>query len=307
MKNLKKLLWVVFAVIVVFIAVLPLIVNKEVDTLDEETRIEAPGEFVNLDQGITHYEEAGLDTARTVLLVHGFSVPYYIWDPTFEALKNSGFHVIRFDLFGRGYSDRPNLLYNRDLFTKQIADLLNALNIENPIDIVGLSMGGPIVAQFTDRYPEKVNKVILIDPLHEAVNISVLKYPVIGEYLMNVYFAQSMKKKQLNDFYRPENFPDWPAKFLVQMNFKGFKRAILSSLRNYMSEDKLADYIQLGQLQKQVLLIWGEDDKTLPFEGNERIREVVECEFMSVKEAGHLPHMEHPELVHTKIIDFLHK
>lgn len=305
MKNRKSIIRNVILAVILFIAVLPVILNKEKLQLNEETRKEAPGDFVTLPVGVTHFQEAGSDTARTVLLVHGFSVPHYIWDPTFEALRNNGFHVIRLDLFGRGFSDRPEITYNQNLFTNQIADLLMALHIDKPIDIIGLSMGGPIVTQFTDKYPEKVNKVILIDPVHEAVNISVLKYPVIGEYMMNVYFAQSMKKKQLKDFYHPENFPDWPSKFLSQMKYKGFKKAILSTLRNYMSEDKLVDYVKLGQLQKSVLLIWGEDDQTLPFKGNERIREVVECEFLSVKKAGHLPHMEHPDVVNARIIDFL--
>jgi pimeloyl-ACP methyl ester carboxylesterase len=91
------------------------------------------------------------------------------------------------------------------------------------------------------------------------------------------------------------------------MKYKGFKRAILSTLRNYMNEDKLPVFIKLGELNKKVLLIWGENDKTTLFEGNVRIREVLDCEFQSIKESGHLPHLEHPEIVHSKIIHFLNE
>ena len=305
MNKSKRITRIVIAIIVLVIAVLPVVRNSETEVLSLESRKDAPGEFIDLPMGITHCQDVGADTSRTVLLVHGFSVPFYLWDPTFEALQKQGFRVIRFDLYGRGYSDRPDLIYDKDLFEKQISDLLDALEIKEPIDFVGASMGGAIVSEYAVKYPEKVNKLILVDPVHEPVNISILKLPLLGEYITNIYFAPSLPSKKMDDFYYPENHADWSEKFKVQMKYKGFKRALLSTLRNYMNEDKLPTYTKLGQLNKEVLLMWGEDDKTLPFEGNERIRKVVKCEFMSVKEAGHLPHLEYPELVNKRIIEFL--
>jgi pimeloyl-ACP methyl ester carboxylesterase len=307
MRKLKTFLWILLAIVCIFILTLPVMLNQETEILNPENRKEAPGQFINLTNGITHYEAFGSDTAQTVLLVHGFSVPFYMWDQTFEFLKENGFHVIRFDFFGRGYSDRPDVVYNSELFTQQIADLLTALKIDKPIDIIGLSMGGPVVTEFANKYPEKVRKVTLIAPLNEPLNISVLNVPILGEYLTNVYFAPSLSKGQLDDFSKPEEHAEWPDKFKPQMKYKGFKRALLSTLRNYMNYDKLPVYSELGKQDKKVLLIWGENDKTTPYEGNLRIREVVECDFLSIKEAGHLPHLEYPELVHSKIIRFLNE
>ena len=93
----------------------------ETEELNEATRASAPGSFVQLSDGCTHYElgnsllpagapfgdNKGKGVRAPVVLVHGFSVPYFIWDPTFEFLTKSGFRVLRYDLFGRGYSDRP--------------------------------------------------------------------------------------------------------------------------------------------------------------------------------------------------------
>ena len=305
MRKLKATLLILLAIVIITILVLPAIFNKETEVLNSENRQDAPGEFVELPNGVAHYEMLGPDTAQTVLLVHGFSVPSYIWDPTFKALTEQGFRVVRFDLFGRGYSDRPDAVYDGELFTQQIADLLSALKIDGPVDIVGLSMGGPIVSEFVAKNPGKVRKVVLISPFNEGANISVLNTPVIGEYLMNVYFMPALAKNQLEDFVKPEEHADWPAKFEPQMQYKGFKRAILSTLQNYMGEDKLPVFSKLDEQNKEVLLIWGEDDITTPYRGSERIREVVECEFLSVKEAGHLPHLEHPGLVNSRIISFL--
>lgn len=307
MRKLKTSLLILLALVCIAILILPAIFNKETEVLNPENRRNAPGEFISLSNGITHYEMFGHDTAKTVLLVHGFSVPGYIWDPTFKALTENGFQVIRFDLFGRGYSDRPDLDYNSELFTQQIADLLIALKIDKPIDIIGLSMGGPIVSEFANKYPEKVRKVILIAPLNQSKNISALNIPIIGEYITNVFYAPSLIKSQLEDFIKPEEHVEWPDKFKPQMQYKGFKRALLSTLRNYMSEDKLPVFIKLDELNKEVLLIWGENDITNPFGENARIREVLECDFLSIKQAGHFPHLEHPELVNSKIIRFLNE
>jgi pimeloyl-ACP methyl ester carboxylesterase len=81
--------------------------NPERATLDAEARAGAPGKFITLSRGITHYEMAGPDSARVVVLVHGFSVPSYIWDSTFAGLTGGGHRVLRYDLYGRGFSDRP--------------------------------------------------------------------------------------------------------------------------------------------------------------------------------------------------------
>ena len=129
--------------------------------------------------------------------------------------------------------------------------------------------------------------------------------PVVGEFMMRTQMAPGMADGQLGDFYEPDKFPDWPEKYKVQMKYKGFKRAILSTLRSYMNEDKLPVYKKLGQLNKPVLLVWGREDEKVPFDGNRRIREVVKCEFLAVEKAGHLPHYEKPGIVNERIIDFL--
>jgi pimeloyl-ACP methyl ester carboxylesterase len=303
MERINKSLWIILAIVLVTILILPVLLNKESEILNQESRKEAPGQFITLSGGITHFEAFGPDTAQTVLLVHGLSVPFYMWDPTFKFLKENGFHVVRYDIFGRGYSDRPNAVYNGNLFTQQIADLLDALEIDKPIDVIAVSLGGPIVAEFTNHYPDKVRKVILIDPVHEPLGKPILKIPVLGNLIIDLYFARS----QAGDFYKPEDHADWTEKFKPQMKYKGFKKAILSTLNHFAHEDKLPVYTAFGKLNKKVLLIWGEHDKTTPYEGNEQIRDVVECEFMSVKESGHVPHLEHPELVNSRIIHFLNE
>ena len=103
---------------------------NETKELDETARKQADGSFIALTDGVTHYELGGPKNGQPVVLVHGFSTPYFIFDTTFEFLVNSGFRVLRYDLIGRGYSDRPHVDYNIHLFVRQLKDLLDALELK---------------------------------------------------------------------------------------------------------------------------------------------------------------------------------
>ena len=117
----------------------------------DQLRRSLPGSFITLSAGVTYYELAGQLDWSLVVLIHGLSVPSYIWEPTFKALARAGFCVLRFDLFGRGYSDRPKAAYTLTFFVNQLCELLETLNLRQSLSVVGLSMGGPVAADFALR------------------------------------------------------------------------------------------------------------------------------------------------------------
>jgi len=266
MKKFLAVILTLVAILVVVLAALPLFLDPEKANLSPEIRSQVPGSFVELPEGFVHYELAGREAGHVVALIHGASVPYYVWDPTFEALANNGFRVLRYDLFGRGYSDRPKATYDRAFFEGQLLNLLDALKISRPVDVVGLSMGGAVAVGFTASHPQRVRKLVLIDPHHAAFDISLLGVPMLGEYLMSVFLAPSLPERQMEYFYQPERFPEWSALFREQMKYKGFRRALLSNFRNFLSKDQLAAYKRVDRLNKPVLLIWGKQDQPHPYQ-----------------------------------------
>ena len=280
--------------------------------LDDEARRNAPGSFVRLPDGMVHYELKGPETGQLVVLVHGFSVPYYIWEHTFPALVAAGLRVLRYDLFGRGYSDRPDLPYTMELFVRQLKDLLEALQVNNPVDLVGLSMGGPISAGFTDRYPERVRKLCLLDPAgfqaRRPVVYKLLALPGLGETLIGLFAKRLLASSQPSDFYMPEKFPGYPEQFLPQMQYQGFKRAILSTLRVGPLGGLTQTYQRVAAHRLPVLLIWGRQDRLVPFKLSEKARQILpQAEFHAIDQAGHIAHYERPEVVSPLLIAFLKK
>lgn len=283
----------------------------ETKDLDERTRKEASGSFVQLSDGFTHYELSHPEAKETVVLVHGFSTPYFIYDPTFEFLTQSGFRVLRYDLYGRGFSDRPETPYNVDLFVRQLADLIAALQIAGPVSLVGLSMGGPITATFTLRFPERVNKLVWIDPagarpVFPLLTTKIARIPGLGEAILNLIGTDGVAQNIAADIFDRSSIELFHDRYLIQMQYRGFKHAILSTVRSGMLGSFLDEYRQIGKMNKPVLLFWGRDDHTVPFEHSDILKQAIpQLKFHAVEGCGHIPHYEKAEEVNPILLRFL--
>ena len=304
MKILKNLLITVLALIffaVAALAMLYFIKNKETKEITHEVRKNTGGSYEALTMGQTHYELDGQDTGKVVILINGFSVPYYIWDGTFEYLVDHGFRVLRYDLYGRGFSDRPDVLYNKKLYLDQIKEMIEQLHLQKPVSLVGVSFGGTLATDFTGDYPEMVNKVVLIDPGYTRPKPKLPQFiPEIKEALT----ADDRANGQMDDFIYPELHPDWVKQYLTQMEYKGFRRSLISTNYNYHYNGRESN-TTLNSKHKPVLLIWGKEDKTVPFTYSDSIRSVLKTQFLPVDDAAHLPHLEKPEIVNPAIVTFL--
>jgi pimeloyl-ACP methyl ester carboxylesterase len=96
--------------------------------------------------------------------------------------------------------------------------------------------------------------------------------------------------------------------YKIQMKFKGFKSAILSTIRNGMLESFYETYARVGELKKPTLLFWGRQDKTVPFEHSQSVMQAIpHAEFHVIENCGHIPHYEKPEVVNPILLEFLSK
>ena len=141
----------IFAFILLLILGAYLLAEARLKPLNDAARAEAPGSFAALSHGQIHYRLEGPENGPLVVLVHGFSTPNFIYQQNVEALNAAGFRTLRFDHYGRGWSDRPSTKYDIDFYDTALVELLAHVGIDEPFGLVGLSMGGPIVAEFTAR------------------------------------------------------------------------------------------------------------------------------------------------------------
>jgi pimeloyl-ACP methyl ester carboxylesterase len=245
-----------------------------------------------------------------VLLVHGFSVPAYIWDSTVTALTGAGFRVARYDVVGRGYSDRPNLPYTADLFDRQLVELLDSLGWRAAVDLVGLSFGGPVSAVATGRHPDRVRSLTLVDPAAGPRSRLpwYIRAPVIGPLLWQTLAVPGMADGQFSDFLEPNRWPDWADRYRVQMRYRGFGRALRSTLTESADVPLDSVYARVGETATPTLLLWGTEDQTVRIEHAAGVRKAIpQAEFHAIERSRHLPHMERTDVVNPLLIGFLRR
>lgn len=302
--------------IVLLIAVLGgfyVVRNPERETLDDIARKSAPGRFIRLSDGVTHYVVDGPDSGRTVVLVHGFSVPLYIWDSTAAALSSAGYRVLRYDEYGRGWSDRPRVDYTADLYDRQLGELLDSLRVGERIDLAGVSMGGWVTATFAGRHANRVRSLVLVDPVAPSARPSAPSFsarlralPIVGSYVFQTTDVPKMADGQSSDFVEPSKFPDWADRYRTQVRFRGFGHALLSTRRAQAKVDLDSVYRTIDRAGTPVLLLWGTEDRTVPIDRSPRVRTAIpRAEFHPIQGVGHLPILERAALTDSLILAFL--
>ena len=296
-----------FAVTVAAVLMLYLVRDPERRILDDAARAEAPGKFIRLADGVTHYEVAGPDTGRVVLFASAFSVPAFISDPLFQALADSGFRVIRFDYFGRGWSDRPNVEYDQWLFVRQMAGLLDSLGVSMPVTLVSVSYGAAMITSFADRYPGRVRALVYLDPVFN--NRRPLQPQERSRLAWDYHMvlrggSNEMAEGQLYDFLYPDRHPEWVARYRVQQQFKGTREAWRRTRAAIAAApDQLEQLRRVGSSPRPVLVIWGRQDPVAPFSESPGIMSALpRGTLVPIDSGGHMSHADQPAAVTAAVV-----
>lgn len=96
-----------------------------------------------------------------VLLVHGMGLDQRMWRPQMGPLRTAGYRVITFDSRGHGRSEVPDSGYTVVAFAQEAIDLLDVMGIQRA-HVIGLSMGGSVVARMAVRWPHRIATVTVI-------------------------------------------------------------------------------------------------------------------------------------------------
>jgi pimeloyl-ACP methyl ester carboxylesterase len=148
-----------------------------------------------------HYVQWG-EQGSPIICPHGLTANAYCFQALADELSSTH-RVFAYDLRGRGDSDKPESGYSLSIHTSDLADIIEALELERPI-VMGHSLGAMIALYFAAHHPEQLSKLILIDaggqlpwdsiegqPLWLTASISRLGTPVAsyGEYIQRLKMA----------------------------------------------------------------------------------------------------------------------
>jgi pimeloyl-ACP methyl ester carboxylesterase len=307
-QNMK---WIFFFIILVLVFFY-IRGDKETMKLDNEFRQHKQGSFIRLSNGYTHYELTGPKTGRVVVLIHGLSIPMFDWDLQIEALTSAGYRVLRYDHFGRGYSDRPRAEYNRSFYVNQLLELLDELKIKGPINLVAHSFGGGIAAEFTVRNPELVDRVVFLAPVYHVakdnIGVKLVSVPLLGSYLARLILVSSLTKRA-NAIFADSNLADtdsFKERFAQQTQIEGFEQSVISMFRSDALDSYETTYASLGKQDRKMLLVWGDNDGSVSHADIENIQRLIPTmEFELLPGVNHSPNLQVPERFNSLILKFL--
>lgn len=297
---------ILLAVIVFFAAELRL------KPLNDEARTKAPGAFLEVSEGRLHYRFDGPEQGPLVVLVHGFSTPNFIYAQNVTALNESGFRTLRFDHFGRGWSDRPSGKYDVDFYDQALLELLDGLGLEAPIHLAGLSMGGPIVAEFAARHPERVDRLVLLVPAgldtagSESPAAALVRAPVIGDWLWRMMGRGILLGDPQYDEAARAPEDRLQGDVTVQMAYRGYLGALLSSVRHMPMTGREDTFTRLAETGIPTLAIYGAKDATVLVSSAAQLEALMpEADIRILEEGEHGLNYQHHGIVNPWLVTWL--
>ena len=216
--------------------------------------------------------------------------------------------MLQYDLFGRGYSDRPRVEYGADLVDRQLGEIIDSAGLRGPVHLMGLSYGGFVTATFAGRHPERIRSLTMVDPAAGDPDPVpwYIRAPVLGPVFWQMMVMPGRAGAQLGDFLHPGDWPDWPSRYQVQMQYRGFGRALRSTMLFSSAISLDSVYATVGEQSFPVALIWGIEDSTVSIKLSPRVRDhIARIQFHPIERAGHLPHMERTDVVNPILLEFL--
>lgn len=248
---------------------IPFAVEEFRTKMDGERRKDAEGRFVTLSRGVTYYDWLGPARGPVAVCVHGQTTPSFVWRGLARGLALMGYRVLIYDLYGRGYSDRPNGKQDKAFFLDQLDELLADQGVQDDITLIGYSMGGAIATSFAAQNPSKIRQLILLAPAgikvtHSRLMKFAIATPLIGDWLMLSLFPFLHRSRTAKERRLPSSVDNIVDLQQAELKIHGFIPAVLSSMRGIIADDQEQEHKSIHRAVIPVLAIWGRKDDVIP-------------------------------------------
>ena len=241
-----------------------------------------------------------------VVLLHGFPLDLSIWEAQRGTL-GSMYRVIAPDLRGHGRTAAPEGVYTMDDLADDVIEVLDALEIGEPVIVGGLSMGGYVALSMALRHPSRLRGLMLMDTRAraDAADAAVIREDLADEVARtgNVEpVVASMLPKLFSDITRARR-PELIAEVHEVMS-RTSPLGVIGALRGMaIRPDRTGD---LARIAIPTLVMTGTDDALIAVDESKAMAEAIpNAEFVAIPDAGHLAPLENPVAANAAILRFL--
>ncbi|MDD5702519.1 MAG: alpha/beta hydrolase [Dehalococcoidales bacterium] len=246
------------------------------------------------------YVEQGNPGGAPLIFLHAIADSWHVFELLLSHIPQS---IYAFALTQRGHGDasRPYAGYRSSDFASDLKAFMDAIHL-GKATIAGASSGGFIARHFAIKYPERINKLILLGSPASLID----KPGVIEMWKTSISkmtdpvdhaFVRKFAEKTF-----PQSMPPDRLEKLICENLKVPAYVWKETFEGLLKDD----LSYLSRIQAPTLIIWGDQDDIIPLTDQERLARDIPGSYMVVYHGvGHMVYLEEPERVATDIMNFL--
>jgi len=267
-----------------------------------------------------HVAEAGPESGRLVVLLHGFPEFWYGWRHQIDALAGAGYRVVVPDQRGYNLSDRPGgrAAYDLDLLAKDVLGLAKSLGRETFL-LVGHDWGAIVGWWIASQYPGHLERFAALSAPHPAVwmdamrnlpeqrrrsrYVRVLRLPWLPEFLLRrrnfKALADALRKTRRPEACSEADLVKYREAWSVPGALTGMINWYRAGLAKRMSLDTI------GRVAIPTLIVWGNGDVYGVPELAERHGRLCDNASVVYLDASHWVQHDEVEQINSMLLDFL--
>jgi len=262
---------------------------------------------------------------RTVVLLHGKNFDSSYWSGPIKDLAAAGYRVIVPDQVGFNKSSKPDLTYSLDMLAENTMNLLGGLQIAK-VSMIGHSTGGLIAVRFAAAYPEKIERLVLEDPIglvdyHRFIPPQSTETLVAAERRRTVsgYRAFMRTFFPILPAAQVEPFVEWRMRLAQSGEYDRFCKSTALTYQMIYREPVRDQY---ADIHAPTLLMVGDKDQSAPLKhyaspeaaakmpsipaaAPDAVKDLRKGTLVVVPGVGHVPHLEAPDVFRKAVLDFL--
>jgi 3-oxoadipate enol-lactonase len=242
---------------------------------------------------------------QPLVWLHAFPLDRTMWDAQTQEFARD-YRVITLDVFGFGESQLPAEAWSMTSMSEAIVDVLMKLNIQEPVVMIGLSMGGYIAIDFAHHFPERLRGLILADTRAEADSVDAKtgreKSIAMVQARGSIAQVEAMEPKALGKTTRASR-PEVIETFRM-IGSRQSPDAVVSALKAL--RDRADSTVDLANIAVPTLVLVGEEDEITPLAAAQvLVDHIPGAKMVVIPQAGHLSNLENPVAFNQAVREFI--
>lgn len=266
------------------------------------------------DQKVNYVQQG---RGEPVILVHGLAASLHDWDDLLPELEQAGYAGYALDLLGHGESEKPLHAHDYSLENTyaHFAAWVDLLGLDEPLHLVGHSLGAGLSLLYTYRNPARVRTLTLVNPFYSTKQLPPILRRLFRHQLINTTLIERTPYRifrflvDMTSFnyyigHRESHVLPEHIRYQTALDYKRASSGIYNIPRTLQHVD-----LDLSRITQPTLLLWGGRDQTLAPSSfsqlAEKLPNLVKSHHFPV--CGHVPHQCHPEHFNPHVMEFLQK